>query len=107
MSSAARFPVIPIVDADSQRVVGNFCRSTDVLTDDEVTALTRFREIRHQAEQIKIALRDAPPGTDTTELLAELARLRAEGHLWQERRIRATREKHIALGHTDPALETL
>ncbi|MBF0153293.1 MAG: hypothetical protein HQL64_06085 [Magnetococcales bacterium] len=96
---------IPIIDAQSSQVVGGFCSSLDAITTAELNALHHLRKLRTEADAIKSRLASTEDSTTREEMRQRLAHLRQEADHWRQLREQATREKHIALGHT--ALPTL
>ncbi|MBF0426874.1 MAG: hypothetical protein HQL66_13760 [Magnetococcales bacterium] len=106
MADQVKHVAIPIVDAQSSRVVGGFCASLDAVTEAELAALQRLRELRAAADTVKARLSAVSDPTERAVLRQQLVALRQEAGQWREAREQATREKHIALGHASPPIQT-
>ncbi|MBF0142761.1 MAG: hypothetical protein HQL57_03395 [Magnetococcales bacterium] len=92
---------IPIREEGSLRVAGVFCRSLDVLSEEELAALARLKELRAAAAAVKGRMAALTPGDeDHAAAQAELESLRQQAEHWRQLRERATHAKHVALGHT-------
>ncbi|MBF0161670.1 MAG: hypothetical protein HQL88_05220 [Magnetococcales bacterium] len=90
---------IPIVEQGSNRVVGGFCSTMDAVSPQELDALAQLKRLHGEAEEIKQRL-PVESGAAQAALTQRLQEVRQEAALWRARREEATREKHVALGHT-------
>lgn len=90
---------IPIVEHGSNRVVGGFCASMDVVSAPELQALAQLKTLRARAEQVKLRLRETVDIEEKNFLSQRLETLRKEAAIWRAKREQATKEKHLALGH--------
>ena len=82
------------------------CKPIEIPTNDEVKALDKLREIKHQVREIKKQINFM--GTDSSyyeqrfKADSELLSLKKEWAEWEKKRDDAARERMIALGHIDP-----
>jgi len=96
---------IPVIQAKSPPdfVIGaKSCSTQEAVSQQELEALAEIRRLRKQADEIKMRLKSLGAGSERDELTRQLTALRQEALLWQDRRKKATAEKHVALGHVDP-----
>ncbi len=96
---------IPVVQAKTgpDFVIGaKSCSTQDAISQQELDALAEIRKLRERANDLKTRLKHLPPGRERDDLNQQLTTLRQEALLWQDRRKKATAEKHVALGHVDP-----
>ena len=92
---------IPIIEAKSGTVVGGFCTTRDVVSNEEVAALEKLYELQQQARAIKRQLQHTDHAATIARLEQSLEQLRREAALWREKRLQATFAKHVALGHIE------
>ncbi|MEO5376638.1 MAG: hypothetical protein H7832_02460 [Magnetococcus sp. DMHC-6] len=98
----AKFITIPIREAGSNRLAGNFCSTNDAVTPEELTILAHLRTLRDQATLLKTELQETAEGEARIKLQDQLNALRQEAILWREKKAQATYQKHVALGHSEP-----
>lgn len=96
---------IPIVEAESNRVVGGFCATQEAISPSELAALAQLKRLRTEAEAIKERLQ-AGAGADEESLTERLAALRQEAAIWRKKREEATLAKHQALGHVTLSVQS-
>lgn len=106
MRSPGRAIAIPIVEHGSNRVVGGFCSTTDVVSALELQALARLKALRTEANQVKLCIKEAVDPKDRAHFVQRLQVLRQEASVWRAKREQATREKHVALGHLPSPIRT-
>lgn len=86
------------------------CKKIDVPTEEEVAALNQLRSIKNRLRELKKKISDLSAGlveggTREDLMLAEkqMADLKEEWLVWEDKRQQAARERMIILGHEDPA----
>ena len=84
----------------------DMCKSIEIPTKEELTALNKLREIKKRVREVKKEL--AFMATDSSfyeqkfRLDAELIQLKKEWEGWEKERDKAANDRMIALGHLDP-----
>jgi len=86
------------------------CKKIDVPTEEEVTALNQLRSIKDRLRTLRKKISDLSAGLveggtreDLMLLENQVADLKGEWLVWEEKRQQAARERMIILGHEEPA----
>ncbi|MBF0110417.1 MAG: hypothetical protein HQL76_14715 [Magnetococcales bacterium] len=97
--NTTNFSIIPIMEANSNRIAGSFCSTMDAVTKEELAALQQLRELTGQAKEVKRLLKTVEGNDERLALEKRLESLRTEATTWQARREQTTLEKNVRLGH--------
>jgi len=86
------------------------CRKIDIPTEEEVAALNQLRSIKDRLRKLRKQISDLSAGLvegatrdDLMLLEDQVAELKEEWLVWEDKRQQAARERMIILGHEDPA----
>ena len=86
------------------------CKKIDVPTEEEVTALNQLRSIKERLRKTRKQISDLSAGLveggtreDLVLLEIQMADLKEEWLVWEEKRQQAARERMMILGHEEPA----
>jgi hypothetical protein len=85
----------------------DLCKSREVPSEDELTALNAMREIKNRVRGLKKSLSETSLSNESGEqndinrLKSEMAQLKVEWDCWEERRQEAAKQRMIRLGHED------
>ena len=86
------------------------CKKIEVPTEEEVTALNQLRSIKDRVRNLKKKISDLSAGLvegatrdDLVLLENQMADLKEEWLVWEEKRQQAARERMFILGHEEPA----
>ena len=98
--------------SDDKSACQQSCKKIDVPTEEEVAALNQLRSIKDRLRQLRKQISDVSAGLvagatreDLVLLESQVAELKEEWLVWEDKRQQAARDRMMILGHESPAVE--